>query len=324
VEGGVQTGRFGAAVAGAGFVNGDAYADVVVGMPGYPNGDLTNAGAAFVYFGSAGGLNPAYGWLDIGLQLGAQFGLEVNAAGDVNGDGYDDVLIGEPYFDKIDEFTYLDAGAVYLYLGNQFSLSSVPAWSYVGYRGGDRLGTSAAAAGDLNGDGCDDIAIGAPGYNLGSVLDVGKVFVFYGCQNDSASTLNDIPDWEFSLDQANANLGIDVSGGGDTNHDGYAELLVGAHLYDDEQANEGTVYAFFGGPDGLALQPGWQADGNKNDTYFGFAVDGAGDTNGDGFADALVGAPTFRVNEVIKGAAFLFFGTQQDVVYYSHIPFIRK
>ena len=319
-EGNLQAAGFGAAVAGVGYVNGDEYADVIVGMPGYANGTLINAGAAFVYFGTADGPNPAYGWIDIGEQGGAQYGLEVNAAGDVNGDGYDDVLVGEPYNDHD---IYLDAGAVYLYLGNQFSLSNVHAWSYLGYRGDDRLGTSVSGVGDLNKDGCDDVAVGAPGYNEGGVLNTGKVYVFYGCQA-TLSGLNDLPDWEFSIDQEGANVGIDVSGAGDTNQDGYADLLVGAHLYDDEQANEGIVYAFFGGPTGLAPLPNWEVEGNKNDTYFGYAVDGAGDTNGDDHADVLIGAPMFRVNEIIKGAAFVYLGSQQAVIHHINLPFIRK
>jgi hypothetical protein len=320
-EGDLAGVKFGTAVAGAGHVNGDAYADVIVGMPNFTNGEFANAGAAFVFFGSATGLNPAYGWLDYGNQDGAQFGMEVNGAGDVNGDGYDDVLVGEPFYNYD---IYLDIGAVYLYLGNQFGLSNVHAWSYIGYRGGDKLGTSASGVGNLNGDGCDDIAIGAPGFNTGSMLDTGRVYVFYGCQNETVSRLNSTPDWEYSYLQANANVGIDVNGGGDTNADGYNELLVGAHLLDDEQTNEGAVFAFFGSASGLAPQPGWMVEGNKNDTYFGFAVDGAGDINGDGFSDVLIGAPTFRVNEVIKGAAFIYFGTPQTTFYHHYLPFLRR
>ena len=320
IEGDLQGVRMGAAVAG-GYINGDDYADVIVGMPGFTNGEIENAGAAFVYFGSAAGLNPSYGWLDYGEQSSAQFGLEVNAAGDVNGDGYGDVLVGEPYRDND---IYIDSGAVYLYLGNQFSLSNVPAWSYTGYRGGDHLGLTASGAGDLNGDGCDDIAIGAPGYDAGGMLDTGRAFVFYGCQTLTASTLNTDPDWGYSYLQANANTGIDVSGGGDTNQDGYGELLVGAHLYDDEQANEGAVMAFFGSALGLPAEPGWQVEGNKNDTFFGFSVDTAGDTNHDGFADALIGSPQFRYEELIKGAAFVYFGTPQSTYYYQFMPFIQR
>ena len=324
VEGELQAARMGSAVAFGGYINGDEYADVIVGMSGYTNGEWANAGAAFVYFGTASGLNPTPGWLDFGMQASAQFGLQVSSAGDVNGDGYDDVLVAEPYFDNILDVTYYDAGRVSLYLGNELSLSNVPAWSYIGYRGGDRLGTSLAAAGDVNGDGCADIAIGAPGYNDGALLDAGRVYVFHGCQTDSASRLNLTPDWVYTYPQADANTAIDVSSGGDTNHDGYAELLVGVHLFDDEQANEGAAFAFFGGPDGLSTLPGWQAEGNKNDTYYGYAVDAAGDTNGDGFDDVVVGAPMFRYEEIIKGAAFVFFGSAQSILYPNYLPFIWR
>ena len=115
-----------------------------------------------------------------------------------------------------------------------------------------------------------------------------------------------------------------MSGGGDTNQDGYGELLVGAHLYDDEQANEGAVMAFFGSALGLPAEPGWQVEGNKNDTFFGFSVDTAGDTNHDGFADALIGSPQFRYEELIKGAAFVYFGTPQSTYYYQFMPFIQR
>jgi len=239
----------------------------------------------------------------------------------VNGDGYGDVLVGEPYYDND---IYMDAGAVHLYLGNQLGMSYVPAWTYYGYRGEDRLGTAADAAGDLNGDGCADIVIGAPGYNLPNMLNTGRVYVFYGCQNDTASTLNSVADWEYSYPQAYANTGIDASSGGDTNNDGYAELLVGVDLFDDEQANEGAVLAFFGSKDGIPLQPGWQVEGNKNETYFGFAVDSAGDTNGDGFTDVLIGSYGYRSELDIQGAAFVFFGTLQTTVYYNYFPLIQR
>ena len=85
--------------------------------------------------------------------------------------------------------------------------------------------------------------------------------VYYGCQ-PTASGLNDVADWSYSYPQEGANTGIDVSSGGDTNADGYDELLVGVHLYDDEQANEGAVIAFFGSALGLPVDLGlgwWKA-----------------------------------------------------------------
>jgi len=312
----------GAAVAGAGDINGDDYADIVVGLPHYDSETAENAGAVYVFYGSASGLAEGFDWVDIGGQGYALFGAAVNGAGDVNGDGFDDVLVGAPFYnDPVSGFD--DVGIVYLYTGHALGLSNVPAWSFKGSQTGEWVGKSVASAGDVNGDGCDDIVIGAPGYNNGELLNAGAAFVFYGCRG-TGSGLNDVPDWEFSLAQSGANFGIDVRSGGDTNDDGFAELLVGAHLYDDEQSGEGAVFAFFGGSGGLTLVPGWQAEGNKNDTHFGYSVDGAGDTNNDGLCDVLIGAPQFRIEELIRGSAFLYFGSETASNYQIHLPFIRK
>jgi hypothetical protein len=322
-ESNLKGASLGAAVAGAGYINDDDYADIIVGLPHYNSDTLENAGAAYVFYGSASGLGADYDWIDIGGQASALFGAEVNAAGDVNGDGFDDVLIAAPYYN--DPASAIDdVGIVYLYTGYAGGLSNVPAWSFKGSQTGALVGTSAASAGDVNRDGCSDIIIGAPGYNLGELLNAGRAYVFYGCQNESASRLNETPDWEYSYPQEGANFGIDVSSGGDTNGDAIDEVLVGAHLYDDEQAGEGAVFAFFGGPLGLPAGYGWQVEGNKSDTHFGYSVDNAGDTNGDGLTDALLGSPQYRVEELIRGAAFLYFGTQLASIYHTHLPFIRK
>ena len=314
--------NLGAAVAGAGYINDDDYADIVVGLPHYSTDTLENAGAAYVFYGSENGLAAAYDWIDVGGQGYALFGAEVNAAGDVNGDGFDDVLVGAPFYnDPASGFD--DVGIVYLYMGGESGLSNVPAWSFKGSQTGQRVGVSAAAAGDVNGDHCADVVIGAPGYNFGELLNAGRAYVFYGCRG-TGSGLNDTPEWGYSFPQAGASLGIDVSSGGDTDGDGYDEGLGGAHLYDGEQSGEGTVFAFFGGLGGLAPEAAWRVEGNKNDTQFGYAVDSAGDTNGDGLSDALIGAPQFRVEELLRGSAFLYFGTEKASVYLTHLPFIRK
>ena len=321
-ESNLKGANLGGALAGAGYINGDDYADIIVGLPHYNTDTLENAGAAYVFFGSADGLAADFDWIDVGAQSAALFGAEVNAAGDVNGDGFDDVLIGAPYYnDPASGFD--DVGIVYLYAGNAAGLSNVPAWSFKGTQTGERVGDSAAYAGDVNGDGCADIIIGAPGYNAGELINAGRAFVFYGCRATS-SGLNDIPEWEYSFPQAGANFGFDVSSAGDTNADGFAEILVGAHLYDDEQAAEGAVFAFFGSALGIVNQPVWLVEGNKNETEFGYAVDNAGDTNHDGFSDALIGSPSFRVDELIRGSAFLYFGSAEKIIYHNFLPFIRR
>ena len=321
-ESNIKGANLGAAVAGAGDINADGYADIIVGLPYYKADTLENAGAVYVFFGSADGLAADFDWIDIGAQSYALFGAEVNRAGDVNGDGFDDVLIGSPYYnDPISGFD--DVGIVYLYAGHADGLSNVPAWSFKGNQTGARVGDSAAYAGDVNGDDCADVIIGAPGYNEGELLNAGRAYVFYGCRATS-SGLSATAEWEYSFPQEGAHFGIDVSSAGDTNADGYAEILVGAHLYDDEQAAEGAVFAFFGSALGIVSQPVWQVEGNKNETEFGYAVDNAGDTNRDGFSDVLIGSPAFRVDELIRGSAFLYFGSTEKIIYHNFMPFIRR
>lgn len=324
-EGNLPNISFGASVAGAGYLNADDYADIVVGAPQYSTDTLSNAGAFYIYYGSADGpVDTLAGepW-DIGQELAGKLGSSVAIAGDVNGDGYDDVLVGEPYANND---ILLDTGKVYLYLGGAERVDYAPSWSFTdsGFRGGDKLGSSVAGAGDLNGDDCPDVAIGAPGYNADGLPDAGRVYVFFGCQEGTLGGLNAVPDWQYSPPKEYSGFGNAVNGGGDTDLDTFDELLVGAHEFDDEQANEGAVFAFFGNPSGILDLRVWQVEGNKNDTEFGYAVDGAGDTDGDGLGDVVVGAPEFRVNEVIKGAAFLYFGSEEASTFRTYMPFLRK
>ncbi len=96
-EGNQNEARFGVSVGTAGDVNGDGYADIIIGANGYTNGQL-GEGCAYVYHGSAGGLNSVFAWVREGEQEDAGYGLSVGTAGDVNGDGCADVVIGAPYF----------------------------------------------------------------------------------------------------------------------------------------------------------------------------------------------------------------------------------
>jgi hypothetical protein len=96
--------------------------------------------------------------------------------------------------------------------------------------------------------------------------------------------------------------------GGDLNHDGFSDLLVGAPRYDGDQRYEGRVLVFLGTASGLAGWPQWLAEGNKAEADFGRAVAAVGDVDGDGFGDFAAGAPLFRQDELIVGRACAFFG----------------
>jgi len=268
-------------VAGAGDVNGDGFSDVIVNAVG--------AGRAYVFYGGASPNSVADLTYD-GAGLGQDFARVVAAAGDVNGDGFDDLLASAPFAD----FGATDAGATYLYFGGPFAITN-PSRIYLGEVGS--LSGSSLAAGDLNNDGYSDIVIGGPGYD-GSSLDIGRVYAYLGGPlGDSTADLvldgRDIDD-EF---------GISVAVAGDLNRDGFDDLAVGSR---DGLLSAGTgrvdVYlgaAALNSSSDLAFSGEFGQDG------FGTSVSGAGDVNGDGFGDLIAGAPSHVVGTQ-TGAAYVF------------------
>jgi hypothetical protein len=291
--------NFGAAVSTAGDVNGDGYSDVIVGAPNY-DGDYDDGGAAYVFHGSSMGTQGSAGWTATGDQDDAHFGAAVSVAGDVNGDGYADVIVGAPDYDGVQS----DEGAAYVYRGGSTGLTDVPIWSaHPTDQANAHFGVAVSTAGDVNGDGFSDLAIGATGYDHGH-NDEGGAFVYHG----SPGGLPDVPSWSVSGNERGTLIGWSVSTAGDVNGDGYADVLVGAPKYDRGQTEEGIAFLYAGGPDGLAHSPAWIGEGEQDWAGFGQAVAAAGDVNGDGYADVIVGAPRYDGEQLDDGKAFVYHG----------------
>ncbi|HET90443.1 MAG TPA: hypothetical protein ENN99_06870 [Chloroflexi bacterium] len=304
VSGGGQAGSgFGAALSTAGDVNGDGYADLLIGAPNYTlhgTATLTQTGQASIYYGSPTGLAAAGGWSVTGDQAGAHWGAALSTAGDVNSDGYADLIIGAPGYDGVQP----DEGAVYVYYGSPAGPGPTPTWSVHPTRQENaHFGIAVATAGDVNGDGHSDLAIGAPGYDNGQT-DEGGAFVYHGHPDGLSTT----PAWSTSGQQAGMLLGWSVALAGDVNGDGFGDLIVGAPRYERGQIGEGGAFLYLGGSDGPSVSPVWIGESDQEWARLGSVVASAGDVNGDGFDDIVVGAPYYDGEARDEGAAFIYHG----------------
>ncbi len=278
-------GYFGGPVASAGDVNGDGFADVIVGAyiagPG-------NEGAAYVYLGGAAGLSttPLVLTAPAGrISLVQQFGISVASAGDVNGDGFADVVVG----------AYDRGGAAYLYLGGAGGLGVTPS-VLSGAAMQSQTYAGAGSAGDVNGDGYADLLVGVSGV-FGEDHYPGAAYVYLGG-----------PAGPEAAPIALTSHGVSglVAGAGDVNGDGFADVMAA-----DDEANDyaGAVYVYLGGTGGPSTTPTTtltNAALPAPNAGLGTAIASAGDVNGDGYADILVGA--LDGADAYAGAAFVYGG----------------
>mgnify|MGYP001420663215 CR=1 FL=1 len=294
---------FGCSLSTAGDVNGDGYSDVIVGALFYDNGQ-TSEGRVFVYHGSANGLSGSPNWTAESNQAFAYFGNSVSTAGDVNGDGYSDVIIGAEAYDN----GQTDEGRVYVYHGSASGLSSSPNWTEESNQGGAFFAISVSTAGDVNGDGYSDVIVGSLNFTSGFAHE-GKAFVYHG----SSSGLSNSANWSALGNQAQSNFGYSVSTAGDVNGDGYSDVIVGAYNYDNGQTDEGRAFVYHGSASGLSMTSNWSAEGDQTNAFYGFSVSAAGDVNGDGYSDIIVGARLFSNGQTYEGRAFAYYGSSSGL-----------
>ena len=325
LDGAEDGAHFGFSVCAAGDFNGDGFPDLAVGAPLDDADDIStdsgaNLGRVFIYLGGPGFVA---GVITLnGTEPGGQFGYSVARAGDVNGDGIDDLIVGAPFEDA----GGTDRGNAYLFLGG-VSPSTTPALTFSGTEDLGRFGFCVSTAGDINNDGFFDWMIGAPGDDndgnttSDSGLDRGRVFIYRGSffpDNSVDIIINGSEDF--------GQLGYSIAGLLDVNLDGRDDIILGAP-FEDGDGNTATntapfmgrAYLFFGSAlSGIVSTSSFSASriftGTEAGAQFGAFVGRIGDVNAGGAPDVFIGAPlddgdgNSTDEGIDRGRGFVYFG----------------
>jgi hypothetical protein len=292
-----HSGQFGFRVAGLGDIDGDGRPEYAVSANLEDVNDLTAAGAVYVYHGSANpDSTPAFALGGVGPY--ADFGFDVAPAGDVNGDGFADFLVGAP----LDNRDGNVSGRAELYLGGPHA-PSAPALELRTHSEGGQLGFSVAGIGDINGDGFDDFAVGANAdRTVGRVA--GKVDIYFGGKQPDAQ-----PDLTLYAVATGNWFGSAVAPLGDLDGDGFDDFAIGAERAFGYEFWSGTVSIYFGGqhPDS---HPRLLLKGPFESSKFGHRVAHGLDVNGDGHPDVIVGSygPNSNEDAAWTGGVLVYFG----------------
>jgi len=339
---GLSTDCTGWSVSSLGDVNSDGFDDLIIGSPCAPS--LTgamNAGRTYIIFGKSAlssigtmeldDMDVGQGLVIGGAAEGDHTGSSVKGAGDVNADGIPDVLIGAPSAESSTGSVYVLFGKVGMSSVKTLNLDNPPVDSVLKIHGiypGDNLGDTngVSGLGDVNGDGISDFIMGAKWANALGKQYAGQAYIIYGGSKLTSLETLKLADLTFDRgfviygEEPYDNAGCSVSGAGDVNGDGYADILIGA-----DQANSngnldtGKAYIIFGSPglssssfldlSSLALGLGLTINGINPGDYTGVSVSDAGDVNGDGFADVVIGADWAAADSLgFAGQVYVVFG----------------
>lgn len=291
---GVAGDNLGYVVTGVGDVNADGFSDFALSAPGGNRKDEEDIGRVFIYYGG-NDIDNMYDIVLSGELLEDAFGFSVSGAGDMDGDGYADIIVGAPGSDV----SGVNSGRAYVYFGSPYGVRDDILFIN-GSAAGDEMGAGVSGVGDLNGDGYGDIAITA--LRRQGLDDFGMVFVYFGgVKPDSLADAALVGQSELDM------FGLHVAGAGDINNDGLDDIMVGAPYNESTGLKTGQAYIYFGGEE-IDPQPSLIFSGRGLLELYGSSGGKAGDVNGDGFADIIIGAPYNEQVGEDSGRMELFLG----------------
>ncbi|MEH2246169.1 beta strand repeat-containing protein [Nostoc sp.] len=326
----------GTSVSSAGDINGDGIDDLIIGAQNAdPNGSYS--GQSYVVFGRKGGFGPGLnlstlngtnGFAINGINPGDESGISVSSAGDINGDGIDDLIIGAFGADPNGN----GSGQSYVVFGrkggfnpslNLSTLNGTNGFAINGINSGDESGESVSSAGDINGDGIDDLIIGAL-YASPNGNRSGQSYVVFGRKGDfgsslNLSTLNGTNGFTINGINPGDQLGHSISSVGDINGDGIDDLIIGAFDASPNVSYSGQSYVVFGRKGGFGPSfklstlngtNGFTINGINQYDQSGWSVSSAGDINGDGIDDLIIGAFNASPNGYSSGQSYVVFGSK--------------
>ena len=292
---------YGSAVAGLGDIDGDGYDDIAIGAPLYENGQ-TDEGAVFVYLGSGAGLTATATFVREGGQAGALFGAALGGPGDVDFDGYNDLLVGAPQYTN----GQIREGRAMVYFGRDGNLDISPRWTAESNQAEAQFGRAVSFC-DVDGDLESDVAVGAPYYS-GTWPEEGRVAIYLGGPSGVANS----PSWSALGGRRGVRFGTAVAGLEDINGDGYSDLGVGAPGFSVRARYEGALFVYLGSDTGAQTLSTWKLTGGQEECGFGRSVVDGGDLNDDGFTDLIAGAVGYSGAYERSGRAFVYFGIEAE------------
>lgn len=322
----------GLGITATGDLNKDGCRDMILGSPLYNTPRDSDVGRVYIYYGRGGACDSRPALTGIvrvsgstadatisGESADDQFGSSL-VSGDVNGDGADDLIIGAPYFNA----TLSNTGKVYVLYGGKtanlnrirgsLSARTAPNVTFTGGTANHYLG-QAMAMGNIQGDAKEDLVLGVPEYDQ-PTTNTGRLHILQGAEIGTSGAIDVVSTARFSGESIGNYLGQSISVSGDYNGDGKKDLLVGAWGNSENGPSAGKIYLVPGTAQGYAgdisgiQNLGATFVGEANLNYAGYSVSNAGDVNGDGASDILIGAYGNNTNGASAGKVYLLLGTR--------------